>query len=172
MTESDTKSAGAFNDRRIKSNVVLGFYAAWDALRAGRPAPARSDFLPETFLAWWPNMFLVDVAIEAGRPVFTYRLVGTGLENRLGRGLGGRSLESPTETDMEVADPWPGGRERAYQTCFETMSPVHHYLRLKNDREAPGEFERLLLPLSNDGRTVVQILGVAIYRNLLTNRAY
>lgn len=35
----------------------------------------------------------------------------------------------------------------------------------------PAEFERLLLPLSNDGRTVVRLLGAAQYRNLLTNRA-
>ena len=50
------------------------------------------------------------------------------------------------------------------------MAPVHHYLRLKSNPGAPGEFERLLLPLSNDGQTVAQILGVAIYKNLQTIR--
>jgi hypothetical protein len=169
MTESDTKSAGAFNDRRIKSNVVRGFYETWDALRLGRPAPARSDFLPETFAFWWPDMFLVDIGIEGEKPIFKYRLVGSGLEDRLGRGLGGRSSAS-TIGDGEM-DNWLGSRERAYQTCFETMSPVHQYLRFKTDHGTPGEFERLLLPLSNDGRTVVQLLGVVIYQNLQTNRA-
>ena len=169
MTESDREIGGSFNDRRIKSDVVRGFYETWDALRLGRPAPARSDFLPEIFAPWWPDMFLVDIAIEGEKPVFTYRLVGSGLEDRLGRGLGGRSAAS-TVADHEM-DNWLGSRERAYQTCFETMSPVHHYLRLKTDNGTPGEFERLLLPLSNDGRTVAQLLGVVLYKNLQTNRA-
>lgn len=136
VTEEETK--GAFNDRRIRSDVMRGFYAAWDASSAGRPAPARSDFLPETLVTWWPDMFLVDVAIEAGRPVFAHRLFGSCLENRLGRKLGGHALDS--QTYMEVGDPrlGGGGRERAYQTRSGTIAPAHHYLRLKNDGEAPS----------------------------------
>jgi hypothetical protein len=170
MSETTKATAVSFNDARIRSDTVRGFFDIWDKLRAGRPAPARSDFLPEQFARWWPNMFLVDLVFDAGEPSFTYRLVGTGLEDRLGKSLGGRSADSVMGGDDGA--PWSGSLDRAYRTCFDSMSPVHHFMKFKTDNGAPGTFERILLPLSADGQKVDQMLGLAIYENLQTNRAY
>ena len=123
MSESDNEIKASFNDRRIKSRAVRGFYETWDGLRSGRPAPARSDFVPEIFAQWWPDMFLVDIAVEGATPVFTYRLAGGGLEDRLGRALGGR----PRHRTLQVMKP-SGGSDRVSRPTRSASRPWRRFI--------------------------------------------
>jgi hypothetical protein len=111
-------------------------------------------------------MFLIDVDHGPDEPSFKYRVVGTDLEFRLGRGL------SEQRPGTRLDPLWGGAQLSAYGKCVKSMAPVHHYMRMAQGGDEWAEFERVVLPLSNDGETVTQLIGCTVYKNLFKNRVY
>jgi hypothetical protein len=135
---------------------LLEAYQAWRrARKAGRlPAPAA---FPLSALSAAANAFLVVVSGSAEDPAFRYDTVGKALTDRLGAPLDGTS---------PVADDALGSLEDGYRRCVRTGTPTYEYARYRIGGDAPMLFERLLLPLSGDGRTLTHLAGIAVFVNI------
>lgn len=128
----------------------------WLAQRAGKAMPRRADIDPIDLKSHLACLILADVLYEPMRVHF--RVVGSELETQLGSRLTGQTIDASA-----------GAFFKLYATCADQVRPVREYVRFDFDDGGPiGEFERLLLPLSEDGQTVNMVLGEAQYRNLRT----
>jgi hypothetical protein len=140
---------------KLRHPKLRALYDYWDTCRAGRQMPARGDIDPLDIPRHLATLILADIEPDPLRVRF--RVVGTELESRVGRTVTGDVLDA--DSDAAFFQP--------YATCALEARPVHEYARFDFGSDRPtGEFERLLLPLSADGRTVDQVLGEVIYSNL------
>ena len=152
---------------KIDHAPLQSMYRYWLGLRpAGRRMPARSQIRPEDIPALLPHLFLVDVLPQTrdsqkgdsrtGRR-YRLRLVGTHIAEHMGTSLTGRYLE-------EIAT---GALYDRYRHFFDAVAtgPAVHYLASElywRNRDWMM-YRRLLLPLSDDDRTVNMLLGAGFY---------
>jgi hypothetical protein len=127
---------------------LIRFYDYWTSLRGDRVMPSRKDVdplhIPRELL---PNLMLIDVLREPRR--YRYRLIGTHVvtatgEDRTGRTFGnvGFFKDHPDILDQ-------------YDRVVDTGQPLHSLEPFTNFASGSTyEVDRLLLPLSSDGRTV------------------
>jgi hypothetical protein len=128
----------------------------WKARRGDRPMPARADIDPIDLKRHLASLILADILYDPMRVHF--RVVGTDLETQLGSRLTGKTIDASE-----------GAFFKPYQACAEQVRPIREYVRYDFDDGGPiGEFERLLMPLSEDGETVTMVFGEAIYTRLMT----
>lgn len=115
--------------------------------------PSRSDLDPIIEIPeLTPNIFLVN--IESDPPGFRYRLVGTEAAARYGMDFTGKRLD-----ELDFGDRHDTIR-RDYEEAVRSGKPV--YSRLQFEVEATDKlllYERIVLPLSDDGATVNMLLG-------------
>lgn len=138
----------------LRSPLLQHLHAYWDDQRGDRMMPARIDIDPTDLPRLLSRLILADVLDDPLR--FRFRVVGTDLERRLGRRMTGETVGADTPAFY-----------RPYCTCCVEARPTHEYARYDfGPDEKPGEFERLLLPLSDDGDRVSQILGGVVYTDL------
>ena len=143
--------------QKLRSEELRALVSYWDARRAGRPMPARSDINPIDLEQHLPRLILAEVLHEPLR--FRLRIVGTELEDKLGRRMTGTTVTD--ETPMFF---------KPYAACVTGVRATREFLSFDfGGGEPAGTFERILLPLSEDGETVSGILGEAIYTNLATD---
>jgi hypothetical protein len=129
----------------------------WAARRGARPMPRRADIDLADLTAHAPRLILAEVWRAPLR--FHLALVGGELETKLGRKITGEVLTEDSPMFY-----------RPYAKCAENVRAVREFLSFNfAESEAPATFERLLLPLSDDGETVDSILGEAVYTNLTTD---
>lgn len=147
--------------RAIRADDLREFYATYTAIRGAREFIGRADFTPFDFKRYLSNLFLIDVVRQAGRDiVFRYRLTGTLLDSRAGKSLQG-SLIIPSETLDNV------GEYESYVACVQHKVPQYTFIRASFGKSGYGAIERLILPLSDDGKDVHQILGYVAFDSLL-----
>lgn len=155
LTDRDTL-ARTFAKLRAPALGELANY--WLRQRGARPMPRRADIDPVDLAPHLPRLVLADV-LDAPLRV-RFRVVGTELEHRLGYALTGRTIDAGS-----------GAFFKPYEACAQQVRPVREYARYDFDDGGPvGEFERLLLPLSEDGGRVTMVLGEVIYWDLRTRR--
>ena len=150
--KAKTRLQGAMADieSRIREPRLLALYEYWDSKRTGRRMPARHDLDPTDVPNLLPILFIWDVDIE--RDTFVCRLCGTAVVELVGKDFTGQSFE-----EMH------GGRyqpmKREHQSVLATGEP-HLVVRTAGWlNKAHKTYERLLLPLSDDGRSVNMLLG-------------
>jgi hypothetical protein len=129
-------------------------------LRAGGRLPGRSSIKPEELKAWlgWINLMEV---VDGGRD-YVFRLYGSHVAREFGRDLTGRSVtELPPEHVPIVTAP--------FQRVIRDRLPcaTRHLIQLEGRSFV---WERLVLPLAEDGGTV-DILLICLYRVLLASDA-
>jgi len=150
-------------DRRIDSLQFLDvcsppvgeLFHYWDAKRAGRAMPLRSDIEPAEIARHLPGVALVDVKRE---PLdFVYRLVGT-------REVAARGNDP---TGKRVADNWYGSDAEDVLVNYRRVVASRSFLYDKDFFSRPdGRYvqdESLFLPLGGDGEEVRQILVFSFY---------
>lgn len=142
-------------EKLIRSPSLRDFFDMWNGLRHGRAGPSRADFRPEEFAEWWPSMFLVELDTGDSIGGFRYRLVGTRLENWVGRNLTGAMIEQPTAEGLGVSC------YHAYRKCWDQRIPGYELIRVKSGLEKTAEFERLVLPLCDLEGRMEMLLGCA-----------
>jgi hypothetical protein len=140
----------------LKDGVLEDVLAYWQATRGGRPMPARHELditrMPTRCI---PHLFLVDVMAEA--PWFVYRLAGTRIEVEFGISLRGKSLHDlPFGTEEESVF-------GQYEEARATGQPTYCEHQFVNTKRYPVHYRRLLLPLSDRGERVDQLLGAAVF---------
>lgn len=122
----------------------------WTKEKGDRIAPSRLDVDPGQIRALLPNVFLVERIGEP--PRYRYRLVGTTVVKEFGEEITGKYLD---EVDFDfVTSRVVSEYDRAAKECRPIVSKWA-YDKQSGRRMA---YERLILPLSSDGRTVDMFL--------------
>ena len=131
---------------------LIRFYDFWVSLRVGRAMPSRKDLdplhIPPEFL---PNLMLIDVLRKPRR--YRYRLIGTHVVTASGEDRTGRTFENVGFFKVH-----PIVVEQ-YDKVADTGQPLHSLEPFTNFISgATYDVDRLLLPLSSDGRTVEMLI--------------
>jgi hypothetical protein len=131
-------------------------YAYWLSKKGSLIAPPRSAIRPEEIVAFLPNLALVDVTGNPSR--FRFRLFGTELVNAYGQDVTGKCLD---EIDLNSFT-----AEITREVTRMTAERRPQSVRVRFTKQRDGrylEYERLGLPLSEDGTTVNMLfLGFVI----------
>jgi hypothetical protein len=134
-----------------KNQSVLEY---WYEKAGERAMPSRVDLdpvidLPKLTL----HMFLVDV--ERGATRFRFRLVGTGVVDHVGRDMTGKYLDELFDHENHYIEV-----KEDYLDVVRHRAPRMGVVRFFSDlRGMVSNYERLLLPLSDDGERVNLLFG-------------
>lgn len=134
---------------------LLRLYDYWNAKRGDRAFPARGDIDPlEIGGDLLPHVFLIDVLPDL--PHFRFRLTGTRVDEIYGQSLTGRS---PRDIGTpEIAQE----AERQCVRVVRNRAPDCDHVALLAEDRSYWHFERLMLPLSEDG-AAINMLFCGIY---------
>jgi hypothetical protein len=148
----DAVRRGAYVAFEAETPSLAKLFDYWSEKAGERLMPARRDFDPIIEVPeLTPGIFLVD--IESDPPGFRYRLVGTEVADRYGQDFAGKRLD-----EIDFGDTHDTIR-RDYEEAVRCGKPV--YSRLQFEVEATNKlllYERIVLPLSDDGETVNMLL--------------
>jgi len=126
----------------------------WLGKRGARSMPSRDDIDPVDFAFVLGNIILVDVFREPLR--FRIRLHGTTLVMQAGYELTGKMLDELPITEFRIL------AAESFTTTANTGKPFHSQRdRILDGR--PRRYETLMLPLSDDDRTVNMLLVGLLY---------
>jgi len=145
--------AGAVEAVSAPSHARLkDLHAYWLGKKGDRPAPPRAAIRPEEIPRLLPYIALLDVIGEPTR--FRFRLFGTALVQAYGDDLTGRFAD---EVDLDAVGP---GILAQFTTLTRDCRPM--IARVRFTKSGDGryvQYERIGLPLSDDGQTVNMILA-------------
>jgi hypothetical protein len=138
----------------IRSANVQALYNFWDALRGTRRYSARSDFLAEDLVRWWPHLILYEVETAATGLVYRFRVHGESVARSDGGNFMGKLISEvlPAEVLPAILPD--------YDAVVRSGLPYYSFGRRLNVQGFFSEFERLILPLGADGvdRLLVMLL--------------
>lgn len=144
---------------QVRDPDLVRFYDYWKSLCAGRPMPARRDLDPLQIPAGYlPDLMLIDVFHEPRR--YRYRLVGTHVVTASGEDRTGRFFD-----DVQFFKTNPAVMQQ-FETVTATGRPLYSlelFTNFANGRHY--DVDRLMLPLSSDGRLVDMLLVVFRFRS-------
>ncbi|MFN4277063.1 MAG: PAS domain-containing protein [Ferrovibrio sp.] len=129
---------------------LLQLHNYWEAKRNRQNFPRRTDIEPLELGFILPNLFLVDVlpGLE-----FRYRLTGTEVDEIHGINLTGKS-------PMDIRTPEVASLvQQQYEAALLDRRPRCDHLKLVGTDGSFWHYERLILPLSEDGHTINMLLG-------------
>lgn len=140
---------------RIRDVRLLSLVGLYFARLEGRRVLPRSELLPADLAPIMPFAFLYD--FDAGSRDFTLRLAGEEIRQMLPGARRGASLR-----DVMPGDSYDVVRERYLNVaCRPAVLVAVGQVFIRLNRPVSGE--RLVLPLSDDGGNVFQVLGATIY---------
>lgn len=138
----------------IADHRLRRLYDYWDGLRGARICPSRREVDPLQLQFILGNVSLIDVIADCRD--FRIRLHGTELARRSGRELTGYLLSDLADADF---------RDRAvvsFTRVVTSAAPLHSLgQRTFDNRHVP--YECVMLPLSDNGRSVDTLLNGIIY---------
>jgi len=141
---------------KLRAPALRDLAGYWLARRGAAAMPRRADIDPIDLPSHLARLILADVLHAPMR--FHFRVVGTELEHQLGQRYTGTTIDDSA-----------GAFFKPYKAVVEQVRPIREYIRYDFDDGGPiGEFERLLMPLSEDGENVTMVFGEAIYTRLMT----
>lgn len=127
---------------------IRALFAYWDALRADRTVPFRSEVDPRAMRCDPRNLFILE---DLGRDNIRFRLAGTALVEAFGMELRGMSARSMMQGKA---------RESFGALISETLAePGVGYARLRRQGGARDVWEVLLLPLRSDFGQIDRLIG-------------
>jgi hypothetical protein len=126
----------------------------WQRKCAGRLAPTRADIDPVEIAPLLPRVMLVDVG---GDPIdFRFRLAGTGIFK-----IHGAELTNKRALDLEPPV-YAALIHRLYRDALARRAPIAHRLLIEC-RTRRSDYMCIILPLSEDGRTINRLMTVESY---------
>jgi hypothetical protein len=146
-----------FDPDALRSRELRAAFDYWQDKRGSRPMPSRTDIDPSEMVPWLSQTLLVDVVYADGedRPLdFRFRLVGTDVVERYGHEFTGRHLSS-LDLDGKAAEIM-----NEYGLAVSRAKPQYFVDEFVQFSGRPMHYERLLMPLSDDGTNVNMLLGV------------
>jgi hypothetical protein len=146
-----------FEPERLRSRALRGAFSYWRAKCGERTMPSRCDLDPSEMLGWLSHTLLVDVVYggpEGTAQDFRFRLVGTDVVERYGKEFTGRCLSS-----LDLDGKTPEILDE-YRRTVVRGRPQYYIDEFVQHSGRPMHYERLLMPLSDDGRTINMLFGV------------
>ncbi len=151
---ADAAYQDAARGERMRSPSLQKLEAAWMELHCGGALPRLADFpLDEPELR--DQLIVADVDLATDPPSLRFVHVGKALIARMGPRSGGEAGLSEAEI--------LGAEDGAYRRCTGSRKPAYEYAYFTFGEGSSFFFERLLLPLSDDGETVAHIVGLASF---------
>ncbi|HXS39316.1 MAG TPA: PAS domain-containing protein [Stellaceae bacterium] len=130
--------------------ILAAAYQYWQGKRGGRSMPRRSDIEPSEIVPLLPNLLIVEVLGGGKRQ--RYRLVGTAIVEAFGVEFTGKYLDQV----------FSGEQLRSHEENYRIIAREKCTLLLSRRYHSPSGGElvchRLVMPLSEDDRTVNQLL--------------
>lgn len=153
LSRPEPEAVGFFRDceLRLEHPRLKALLAYWEGRRGDRLMPARPDIRPAEIVPHLPGLILCDLEPEPLR--LRFRLIGTAVTAMLGRDSTGRYLDDCYPAHV-VAAMLPG-----YRWMLEQRRPFRTYGRVPAPGRTYLQFERLNLPLSQDGSRVDMVLS-------------
>lgn len=139
---------------RLRAETLKTLYSYWRELRRGRPAPARADIDPSEIIGVLPHISLFDVERSPRR--YRIRLLGTQIVNWYGCDVTGSYLD---EIDFGVSDRF---NFEILNRAVDEIAPAHMSGEYTKYDGRCIRYERLYLPLSENGECVNMLLGAAV----------
>jgi hypothetical protein len=134
-------------------------YAAWREVRGQSILPRLQD-LDLSGIASPDDMFAASVDSTRNPIGFHFKHVGAALAGRLGDALHESTPLPFTRLDESES---LGSLLGAYRSCVLTGVPSYEYVRYDFGDGAPLVFERLILPMSNDGAALTTLTGIVLF---------
>lgn len=131
--------------------TLRDLHGYWLAKKRHRLAPARKDIDPAEVRHLLPHLFLVDVEHKPRR--YRFRLVGTAIVSSFGMDMTGQYLE-----EIGFSNQAPSVQAH-YGAVVTTAEPTCHQVHFTRGSGRYVAYERLILPLSADGKLVDMLLG-------------
>lgn len=146
---------GSFDTDKIRPELgplTSALLEYWEDARGDRPMPARADIDPIDIPRLLPFILLLQVDGVTRR--VKIRLMGTRVRDLYGEEYTGRYLD-------EIYF----GRNReqvlaSYDEALESRAPHHCWMQFTNRDGLEFDMERLILPLSTDGKTVDMFISL------------
>jgi hypothetical protein len=139
-------------DNSVLDARLQRLYEYWLKKKADRIAPSRADIAPEEIRNVLPWVFIMEKVGNRLR----YRLAGTGFTEIYGKELTGKFID---EIDLDhITAAYIG----EYDKVEKTMAPVANKWKFTKNDGRYLEYERLILPLSQDGQTANMFLCGAV----------
>jgi len=143
-----------FVDRsEITSRLIAGLEDHWSKLCGGRPMPRRDEIDPVDLARWLPYISIMELHHDPFR--VRYRVVGTEVARITGEDFSNRWLDEtgwgPASIELN---------RLLYVRVAETSSPLYGLSTISFAGREDWLFEWVLLPLSNDGKTVTHCLSL------------
>ncbi|MBX3491928.1 MAG: PAS domain-containing protein [Parvibaculum sp.] len=137
----------------MKHKTTQALFDYWNAIRAGRPAPRRSEIEPGEMRAILPYVFILE---RKDRDTYRFRLAGTGLCSVYGMEFRGHNMISMWGDDCAE-----NIKEALDDVIRNAGVAVVEYTAATTDgREAT--FEMVLLPLLHEDGSLSRVLGAAV----------
>jgi hypothetical protein len=136
---------------RMRTQTLQVLLHHWRTIKGPLLMPSRRQIDPVEFGSILPRIWLCDYEPESDR--FRYRLTGEKVAKRFGHKLSKHYLDDNTDPDY-----YPRVH-RYYRNVVDLPAVLYIYGRLYAETANPIHGERLLLPLSEDGRTVQSVIG-------------
>ena len=143
--------------RRLQAPALRQLYLNWHASKEpGALLPRLSGIDPLRF-GLGPHAFTV--AMVSDDPAeFRFLSVGSALTRRLGRPLDGAAIDITAE-DAETL----GEIGATYRRCARNLAPVYQAARFNFGDGSPLHLERIVLPVSENARTITHLVGIALF---------
>jgi hypothetical protein len=140
-------SMADFRDE-LKDPDLLRFYDYWASLRGDRSMPSRRDLDPlQIPSGYLPDLMLIDVSLAPLR--LKYRLIGTHVVTASGEDRTGRYFDDVSFFKLHPAV------MRQFEQVATVGRPLYSLEPFTNSVNGTTyEVDRLMLPLSSDGRHV------------------
>jgi hypothetical protein len=137
----------------MKHKTIQALFDYWNTIRAGRPAPLRSEIEPGAIRRVLPYVFILE---RQDNQHYRFRLAGTGLCGVYGMEFRGHNMLSMWEDDCQetLKD------ALANVTLNAGVAIVEYTAATTDHREAT--FEMILLPLAQDNGAITRVLGAAV----------
>lgn len=139
---------------KIQKERIVALYQYWDEKRGERLMPRRADIDPTDFVEHLPGIILIDIEgeDEHSQGIFRYRVVGTReVANRQRDPTGERVEEGFFAESVESA-------LRGYESVRTQRAPIFEPISFVTPEGVRIEEESIMLPLSENGTDVTQIL--------------
>lgn len=142
---------------RMRSQALEKLQSAWIDLHRDGSLPRLAD-MPFGCGETQDNLIIAHVDHEKTPPGVRFIMIGKALTERMGLRLEGPEMEL-TETEIVGAEDGP------YRRCIRSGKPAYEYAYFNLGQGRSFFFERLLLPLSDDGRRITHIVGMASFED-------
>lgn len=137
----------------MKHKTTTALFDYWNVMRAGRPAPFRSEIQPGFIKRILPYVFILEYQND---DTYRFRLAGTGLCHVYGMEFRNHNLLAMWQDECHA------NLKHALRQVIDdaNVAVVEYSASTVDQREAT--FEMILLPLAQDNGAITRILGAAV----------